>query len=178
VRSAYPQVWDLSLKMLGKPHKPTFAAKAAETHGMLLFCVQILQKHLYKFRGVSADAFNRTELLITAGLAALAFDDALNTCDATPSVTQRQSMLDSILRHVFFAEAAGIHIIPKHHLLLHLAQKAGYLGSPKKHSTYHDEHLNGIVGTMARHSSVLTFSTSLLRRYELLSSMRSQHAAL
>ena len=38
------QVWDLTLKMLGKKHKH-LNAKGAETHGLMDFGVQLLEQH-------------------------------------------------------------------------------------------------------------------------------------
>ena len=59
-------------------------------------------------------------------------------------------MFDLYLRHMRFATAAGVHVIPKHHLALHLWDHAAVTGNPKEFANWYDEHLNATLAAVAK----------------------------
>ena len=161
------QVWDLSIKMLGPKHKPFLKAKAKETEGLLPFCVELLQRHRYKFRAAGEEAQLRTDMLIAGGQAAVRFQSTMNSISGWPNTMERQNMLDSLLRHVTLCGQAGMRLLPKHHLLVHAVQRMQHQGNPKAYTTYHDEHLNGMLANMARSAHAWTFCEMAHRKYAM-----------
>ncbi len=63
-------------------------------------------------------------------------------------------MFDLYLRHMRLATAAGVHIIPKHHLALHLWDRAAVTGNPKEFANWYDEHLNATLAHGSHHYPV------------------------
>jgi len=59
-------------------------------------------------------------------------------------------MFDLYLRHMRLATAAGVHIIPKHRLALHLWDRAAVTGNPKEFANWYDEHLNATLAAVAK----------------------------
>ena len=59
-------------------------------------------------------------------------------------------MFDFYLRHMRLATAAGVHIIPKHHLALHLWDRAAVISNPKEFAKWCDEHLNATLAALEK----------------------------
>lgn len=143
------RVWNLTLKMLGRPNKPILAAKAAETHGLLDFAVGLLQKYEVQLSAISRDFALTTQLLLASGKAAQKFNTLLadNTRDLSAEVID--SMMSSYRHFAVMYDRAGGHLTPKHHIMLHMIQRAGWHGNPRYYMTYRDESLNGVVARIA-----------------------------
>ena len=69
-----------------------------------------------------------------------------------------QVMFDLYLRHMRLATAAGVHIIPKHHLALHLWDRAAVTGNPKEFAIWYDEHLNATLAACSCGESCLPYN--------------------
>ena len=165
------EVWDLSVKMLGKPHKPIFSAKAKETAGLLLFCVQLLEKYQHKLVAKGGNIEKCCHLLLSSGRAAVRFEELLSTGGEWPDVRAQQSMLDALLRHLSLAWSAGMTLTPKHHLMIHAVQRMATQGSLQLYSTYHDEALNRLVAAIARSAHAWTFSETINFKYACLAEL-------
>ena len=61
-----------------------------------------------------------------------------------------QVMFDLYLRHLRLAMDAGVHVIPKHHLALHLWDRAAVTGNPKEFANWYDEQLNATLAGVAK----------------------------
>ena len=74
------------------------------------------------------------------------FDVLLDSCKTlrVPTDTQ-EAMLSCLLRHNKLFYLAGGALQPKHHSMLHLAQRSLFCGHPKSYHTYHDEVVKGLV---------------------------------
>ena len=160
-----PQVWDISLKMLGKRTRPEMKTKAAETVGLLKFAVTLLEKYGL-FLGVDGAA------LLESGRAAMLFNDIVKSSGRCLDLPTRQRLLTAVLRHSnLFLRAGGV-LTPKHHLMLHCVQRTGLKGNPRFYHTYRDESLNGRVARIARTSHRLTFCDTVHRKFRILSRLQ------
>jgi hypothetical protein len=83
------------------------------------------------------------------------------------SFAARNRLVASAVNHVVFYKAAGGHLVPKHHGLIHMALSAGGQGNPKCVSTYEDEHENGVDAKVCLHVHGATFQSSTFERIEL-----------
>ena len=54
------------------------------------------------------------------------------------------------VRHLRLAREAGVQVLPKHHLLVHMLLKTRLYGSPKYYATLLDESLNRQLASRAR----------------------------
>ena len=129
------QVWNLTLTMIASKH---LRAKAAETHGLLLFVVELLQKYKPQliFDGNTPEQNLKFQLLLAAGDAALAFDKILAEHERS---VEEQSLFLLFSRYNEFANLcarAKVPLIPKTHLMFHLIQRASVKGNPRVYSTY------------------------------------------
>ena len=146
------RVGNLSPSMLGSPEgcevggaKPHpgcgMKYKAAETGALLPWTISFLQR-----RGQNVAHYQE---LLQAGLA---LDNWLGiTRDGGKVLLAQecQSLLDNAQRHLLFAQQAGIHMVPKHHLFVHLSWQSFDLGNPKVWSCFLDEGLNLVLRNLA-----------------------------
>lgn len=78
-----------------------------------------------------------------------------------------QVMFDLYLRHMRLATAAGVHIIPKHHLALHLWDRAAVTGNPKEFANWYDEHLNATLAAVAKAAYPTVYERRVLSHFML-----------
>ena len=78
-------------------------------------------------------------------------------------------MFDLYLRHMRLATAAGVHIIPKHHLALHLWDRAAVTGNPKEFANWYDEHLNATLAAVAKAAYPTVYARRVLSHFLLAS---------
>jgi hypothetical protein len=76
-------------------------------------------------------------------------------------------MFDLYLRHMRLATAAGVHIIPKHHLALHLWDRAAVTGNPKEFANWYDEHLNATLAAVAEAAYPTVYERRVLSHFSL-----------
>lgn len=162
--------------MLGSMSNPSLSAKAKETHGILEFAVQVLERYEPAIVALGGDIAVRASMLLTAGRYAVVFDDLVQSLPRSISRSQQQSLLVSFLSHCSFLKRAGADLKPKHHIMLHCIQRCGHLGSPKWYHTYRDESLNGIIGTIAAASHRTTFSSSVFSKFGVMQQLGLRQA--
>ena len=78
-----------------------------------------------------------------------------------------QVMFDLYLRHMRLATASGVHIIPKHHLALHLWDRAAVTGNPKEFANWYDEHLNATLAAVAKAAYPTVYERRVLSHFSL-----------
>ena len=171
---ACSEVWNLTLKMLGKRSNPELKAKAAETRGLLDFAVELLEKHAAKFRDRPGPKNPKTlhECLLASGKAAQKVEDIIRRGDREMKRETQRELLFHYMRHVNFYSRAGGQLTPKHHLMVHMIQRIGRRGNPRFYATYRDESLNGIIGNIAKYAHRLTFCQTIHFRYALLQELQ------
>ena len=167
------QVDSLTLGMLGPAEAPGFRGKAAETRGMLDFCVAALQRHSPAILETAGSLKDRSRWLLSAGCQAQRFEALLAVEGRTMSSEGSQKLLATYLAHFRAMQAAGCRVLPKHHLMLHLIQRSRYLGNPRFYMTYKDDSANGLLAGLARSCHRTTFGVSVHHKFNL-----AQHLGL
>ncbi|CAE7032303.1 unnamed protein product [Symbiodinium sp. CCMP2592] len=139
------EVWNLSLTMLAGKY---LKAKAAETHGLLGFVVDRLEKHAHVL--LSAEHANTCDFLLRAGRAAMDFDAVM--ANGPRAIDERfcGMLFDHYNRFICLCERAGVALLPKCHMMYHMIQRAVQKGNPRMYSTYIDESLNGLIAQICR----------------------------
>ena len=163
-------MWNLTLKMLGPVGAPCLNAKGKETHGLLPFSTKMLDKHCDALTALGHGA--RAKRLLAAGRAAEDLDEVLRRSPKFPGVEVQQKVLDLLVRHTSLAHAAGVRLLPKHHMMVHMALRMHLHGSPRWYTTFHDEAVNGMVATIGRSTHRWTFEGAVHRKYAQLQLLR------
>ena len=154
------KVWNLTLNMLSSKY---LRCKAAETHGLLLFVVEMLQKHKNHLAGDL-----QFDLLRSAGHAALDFDAVLNGHDRIFPRESCQSLLNHCNRFILLCERAAIPLLPKAHMMYHCIQRSLEKGNPRMYSTYIDESYNGAIARVCRSVHRRNWAMAVYRKLEML----------
>ena len=138
----------LTLNMLGAKLRPCLAAKGGETVDALPFAVDIARKH--------AATSHKMELLAMSGLALLEVKRIQADYSKQVPYSEQRKYIHAAIKHVVTYQAAGGHMVPKHHELLHLCKGVAYNGNPSSYATWWDEHENGLVAKICTsvHSSL------------------------
>ena len=111
-------------------------AKAAESHGLLGFVVDRLQKH------ANVLSLSEHDFLLRAGKAAMDFDAVM---------ANRPRAIDERTCGMLFDHYNRfIALLPKCHMMYHMIQRAVRKGNPRMYSTYIDESLNGVIARVCR----------------------------
>ena len=151
----------LHLGTLGSLDTPCLKAKGAQSRAFVKFAVDTLKAH--------AEALDTTgKLLLQAGLALFEYYDILQAEHRKMPFAAHNHLLTCAKNHLACYQAAGGHMVPKHHMMLHLTLSSKISGNPAYFSTYEDEHENGIVAKMCLAAHGLTFHMSTFERLVVL----------
>jgi hypothetical protein len=153
------QVWNLTLKMLGKEWNPCVKAKASESRHLLDFCVKLVETHR---AALDADS---GRFLLASGQAAMEVNQIMRENGRLMSVEVQQRLLTVFLRHCALFIRGGGNLVPKHHLMIHCIQRISYMGNPRFYSCYHDESLNGVVVKIAKSCHKMTFMHTVHNKF-------------
>jgi hypothetical protein len=171
------EIWNLTIKMLGKKKNPMLNVKAAEAKGVLEFVVKQLQEDCPKLFG--AVERERGALLLACGNAALKVDMALRASSMANfemEPARQQQLLNDYTHHVTLFHRAGGNLIPKHHMMFHLIIDTARLGAPSLHATFRDESLNGVIAAIARSCHRNHFSEAVHFKFAALQALGSPSA--
>ena len=142
------EIWNLTLKMLGKRKDPKISIKAAEAKGLLEFVVNLLEEDVPKLAPAEA---MQGALLLACGKSAFRVELALRNSGAMVlSRVQRQELLNDYTHHVSLYHRAGGKLKPKHHMMFHMILGSSWKGAPSLYATFRDESLNGVIAGIAR----------------------------
>lgn len=136
--------------MIGTEESPSLHAKAAESHGLLLFIRHLLSKHLEAFQHLPQATSRKAKFLLESSKAAVGLDEVFATESRTLSREQTQTAMGHYARFLSFYNKAGGPTTPKCHFMFHLLQRSIFKGNPRKYSTYKDESVNGQLAKIAR----------------------------
>ena len=56
-----------------------------------------------------------------------------------------QRMYDAMKKHIMLSQRAGVHMKPKHHLVLHMVARTSKHGNPGYYATFTDEGINKLL---------------------------------
>ena len=80
-------------------------------------------------------------------------------------------MHDLTVDHLRHAIAAGIHLVPKHHQVLHMTDRACDTGNPYTFANFYDESLNKDLALVAAGAHAAVFERRVFAHF------KSQHEA-
>ncbi|CAE7238530.1 unnamed protein product [Symbiodinium sp. CCMP2592] len=163
------KVWNLTLTMLAEK---ALKCKAAETHGLLGFAVETLEK--YKTVLQNCEQSHMFDLLLRAGRAAEAFDRVMASHTRVFPTDACDSLHQSYHRFIVLCSRAGVPLLPKGHLMFHLVAQASVRGNPRCYSTYIDESYNGAIAKVCRSVHRRNWALAVYRKLEMLESMLSE----
>ena len=150
-------------------------AKAAETHGLLAFVVEMLEKHKDALQNTSDPQDKLVfELLTHAGAAAMAFDAVLASHDRRVGLQFSQQLFMHYNCFIVFCQRAGVPMLPKAHLMYHAVQHSLTKGNPRAYTTYIDESLNGAIARVCRSVHRRGWAQAVYRKIQLMEIMAHQ----
>ena len=144
------EIQELTPAMLGSNEKRTLATKGAETGTLLFFCREEAARHMRKLGAAGTHVVKLGNSLC----------DMLEILRSSPRVMtpeQRKALVATAKSAFELRERATVPFVPKWHLVLHLAARAGFSGNPNFHNTFVDEHWNGELKKSAQGCSRLTW---------------------
>lgn len=155
----------LTLRMLFvatlRKAKAHLKAKAAECRHFLPFAVSLLTPNVVasmERRGIKGSA------LLAAGRSLL---QVYNVMEASGRQLPAAELVGPVLSCLRSCKEARVPLIPKFHMMIHLAERADLLGNPKFSSTYIDEGTNRDVVVIVQTSRVGEFAGRTLAKLHL-----------
>ena len=160
--------------MLSEKH---LKAKAAETHGLLAFVVEMLQKYEHQLSTSGSEQDQLLfELLKHAGQSALAFDAVLARHGRQVDEGAAEEMLMHYNRFIVLCNRAGIPILPKAHLMYHCIQRSLEQGNPRTYTTYLDESYNWAIARVCRSVHRRAWAYAVYRKLQILEAVKASGA--
>ena len=144
------RVSNLTWKMLGSSERPKLKTRAAETYGLLLFAVHLLDKFKSHF---PQDAKPLSE----AGVLLLRYVTVVRSSPIRLPLATRQELVDIWCRCMTLARLYPGLNIPKTHLMLHLNDRIARQGNSSPQTTWLDESLNKTLKSILRLCHQSTF---------------------
>ena len=142
-RGRMTRISRLSLKMLGKPSQPCLHAKAAETRHLVPLLSKLCRENPTKL-GANAAYLTRACNELNN------FYNCMNSNGRDMSPGALRILETSMARFLASWRAWGGHMVPKHHMAWHMAQRARQHGNPKYYWTYPDESENRTMSAVAK----------------------------
>eukprot|EP00959_Pyramimonas_sp_CCMP1952_P474486 9503561-Pyramimonas_sp.AAC.1 len=106
--------------------------------------------------------------LLYAGTVLQAFTDILKSQHRQLSPEQINLLNEYAAEHVELAKSANVHLVPKHHMMLHMAGEAQYKGNPKYYATWMDETINRFISNAAASCHRRTLERKSLQKSGML----------
>jgi hypothetical protein len=168
-RTKASQVWNLTIKMMGKEYNPVLKAKASESRHLLDFAVGLVEQHQAALEPDVA------RFMLASGRAAMEVNRIIRVSDRLMDSGTQQNLLDAYVRHLEMYIRAGGWLVPKHHLFVHCIQRICYLGNPRFYTCYKDESLNGVVVKIAKSCHKLTFMHTVHQKFRWADKLGLSH---
>lgn len=143
-------------------------AKAAESHGLLGFVVDRLQKH------ANVLSLSEHDFLLRAGKAAMDFDAVMANRPRAIDERTCGMLFDHYNRFICLCDRAGLALLPKCHMMYHMIQRAVRKGNPRMYSTYIDESLNGVIARVCRSVHRRGWALEVYRKLAMMDSLQQQ----
>ena len=136
-------IGNFTYAMLTSLQQPRLKAKAAESRNLVPLLPQLCEEHM-------ACLGDRAANLTFACQALHSFYQIMNSEPRQMSALGLRQLQASMSRFLLHWKAFGGHMVFKHHMAWHLAERAGRHGNPKFYWTYADEQENRVMGSVAR----------------------------
>ena len=153
-------VQDLTLSMFGSREHRDLKMKAMESRGFFAFAVELVKRH--------GKCLHNQHVLVECGHALLDLLALMKKSPRWPNQIVSQRMLSLGLRHIRLADAAGITLLPKHHLAIHMLREVPRTGNPRDVATYFDESLNGILATLGARAHARVWEHRVFAMFEAI----------
>jgi hypothetical protein len=160
-REEITKVNEFSVDMLGSKHHRFLTTKAMEIKGLVGWVV-----HLLRRRGVVLGA--NADCLLQAGEQLLRWFTIVKGSPNDMSHLQLQQMCDAGVRHINLAKLGGVHMLPKHHLFIHLLRGAVANGNPRFYATFRDEGANRVLAAVARSAYAAVWEQRIYSNFDRL----------
>ena len=85
-----------------------------------------------------------------------------------------QTLLDLTILHISALKRAGVSLIPKHHLWVHMSICIPRFGNPRMYSTFLDESLNAVIAKIAMVTHRANWERQICRRLSVLSKLKPE----
>jgi len=108
------------------------------------------------------------QCLIDAGASLLQLYDLMDESPRFPAFPVCHKMLALGLRHIRLVQTAGVHLIPKHHLMVHMLRGTPKTGNPKYVATFFDESLNSLLSQLGAKAHALVWEQRVFANFEAL----------
>jgi hypothetical protein len=168
------EIWNLTMKMLGKRSAPLISIKAAEAKGLQEFISKLLEEYV---PNLMPHEKLRGELLLASAKSAWRVELALrNSCQIELTRDQRQQLLNDYTHHVTLYHRAGGLLKPKHHMMFHMILDSSWKGAPSLYATFRDESLNGVIAGIARSCHRNRFGEVVHFKFSALQAMAAPSA--
>ena len=155
------RIANLTPSMIGSEGGSYLRTKAGENSALLRFVLRCVREHGVRLREVDVDA------LVGSGEALVAYMDILGGHGRViPGVVQEE-LMGLCMVHCDAALAAGVHMIPKHHLWIHMTRRICSKGNPRFYSTFLDESLNAVLSDIAASNHRRTFERKTFQKFAL-----------
>ena len=151
--------YHLRASKLGTKPDPALKAKGAETWGLLLFLLDLLdqvQEHIQDRQ--------RAKRLLRAGRALEELHVSWRNASMRMSATEQAKSWHAYNKFINATKSEPECEIPKRHMLLHVLQNMANLGNPRFYANWMDETLNKHLKNSCRLVSQVNFERSLYCR--------------
>ena len=143
-----------------------------ESWGLALWLIDMVAK----FKGFfDDDVYAR---LLESGQCLAQMMSIMKTAGTNLTRAEHQAMLDAWQRHMILIKPFQIYL-PKSHAILHMIQRAFYLGNPMTYAVFQDESLNKDLKACSRKCHQATFEYSGMAKFsEWLSNWNKRRRAV
>ena len=162
------RIWNLTLKMLGKPSDPSLSAKGAETLSLLEFTIAELERLMPKIRLLSESKCFVGGCLAAAGKAANQFEAILHDSPRNMPLDARVKLFNAYMQFFSLFIRSGGSAKPKFHMMLHCIKRTANLPNPLFYHNYRDESLNGVIAKIARSVHSWSFCLQTHRKFAIM----------
>ena len=146
--------------LIGNNAHRDLKTKAHETGVLLDWAFDFCQRHE---AGLPNGSF-----LKVAGQTLVEYMGLLRSSPKAVPIGVCQTLLDLCLRHVTVAKTAGVNLVPKHHMWIHLTLGIRLTGNPRWFSCFTDESLNAVIATIAQTCHRAHWETKVFQKVRLL----------
>ena len=154
----------LKESMIGTETRPTLKLKAAETKHLFPFVVDLVRRHA---DGLRADV--HVDALIAACQTLLDYTDVLAREPRIVSEEAQKVCLQLCRRHLELCRRAGVYMMPKFHLWVHITEDMALKGNPRHYATYCDDSLNRDFARIEQYCHRETSERRLFAQYSIFS---------
>lgn len=151
------QVSDVTMKMVGSPTDRKLKTKGAETYGILLYVLDLMQRKMPQLGGVFP-------MLLEAGRCMERVIVILGQHGVHVPMNAVQELLDAYKRHCVLTDGIPSLKIPKRHQCVHMLLKIPLFGNPRFYANWTDETNNKLLKRATRETSQASFEQCLLLR--------------